>query len=53
MRLALAPHALAFVNALTALSPQPQAIWLVGSQANGRATARSDTDLLVLALCSF
>lgn len=43
----LAPHVLTFLHSLAGLTPKPSSVWLIGSQANGRATASSDTDLLV------
>lgn len=43
----LAPHVLTFLDSLIGLVPNPSSVWLIGSQANGRATASSDTDLLV------
>jgi len=43
----LAPHVRTFVDSLTGLPVQPSSVWLIGSQASGRAQAGSDTDLLV------
>jgi hypothetical protein len=43
----LAPHVLTFLNAVAGLTPKPSSVWLIGSQASGRATSNSDTDLLV------
>ncbi|MEE2003388.1 nucleotidyltransferase domain-containing protein [Alkalimonas sp. MEB108] len=40
-------HALTFVSELTILEPSPSSIWLIGSRANGRATEKSDTDIIV------
>lgn len=41
--------ALGLLAQLTTLHPPPQSIWLIGSRANGRHHAKSDTDLLVFA----
>ena len=41
------------LQALTALEPAPQSVWLFGSRANGRVTPKSDTDLLVFASQAF
>lgn len=43
----LAPNVLSFLASLARLTSQPASVWLIGSRANGRATANSDTDLLV------
>ena len=40
-------HVAAFITELAALQPTPNAVWLIGSRANGRANDKSDTDLLV------
>jgi len=40
-------HAQGFISELSSIEPQPDSIWLIGSQANGRATESSDTDLLI------
>ncbi len=45
----LPPQALAFLSRLTRIQPPPISIWLIGSRANGRHHATSDTDLLVFA----
>lgn len=47
MTINLTKQASAFISALTAIRPPPDSIWLVGSRANGRATQKSDTDLIV------
>ena len=36
-----------FVHAVCGLTHRPASIWLIGSQANGRATEQSDSDLLI------
>ena len=43
----LPAHIQDFIAELVSLQPQPTSVWLIGSQANGRATEQSDTDLLV------
>lgn len=43
----LAPHVRTFVDSMVGLPVQPSSVWLIGSQASGRAQADSDTDLLV------
>lgn len=53
MKISLPQHVLEFVESMTTLTPPPDAIWLIGSRANGRATEQSDTDLLVFAPPSF
>ncbi|GEM_PF-2635620 len=42
-----------FVDTLVAQSPAPAEVWLIGSRANGRATANSDTDLLAFGSAGF
>ena len=37
----------AFVHAMCGLTHSPASVWLIGSQANGRATTESDWDLLI------
>ena len=49
----LPPDAQRFVDTLVALIPAPAEVWLIGSRANGRATANSDTDLLVFGSADF
>lgn len=41
------------IDDLVRLRPAPASIWLIGSRANGTATDRSDTDLLVFASTAF
>ena len=53
MSIAMRPHVVEFIQAIAALSSLPQAVWMIGSQANGWATDHSDTDLLVFALAEF
>lgn len=53
MSIAVRPHVVEFIDAITGVSPLPQAVWIIGSQANGRATDQSDTDLLVFASAGF
>ena len=43
----LPSHVIDFIESLTSMNPSPESVWLIGSQANGRATSLSDTDLLV------
>lgn len=43
----LAPHVRTFVHSLAGLPAQPSSVWLIGSQASGRAQVGFDTDLLV------
>ena len=38
---------------MSALTPRPKSVWLIGSRANGRATSESDTDLLVFGSPAF
>lgn len=45
----LSPEAYAFLLLLVDIQPHPQSVWLIGSRANGRATAESDTDFLIFA----
>lgn len=49
----LPPQARRLLKLLFGLEPLPQSVWLFGSRANGRATPRSDTDLLVFASSAF
>lgn len=37
-----------FIDQLAQMYPPPESVWVIGSRANGRATASSDTDLLIL-----
>ncbi|MBB6558884.1 hypothetical protein HNP48_001548 [Acidovorax soli] len=53
MSIAMRPHVVEFIQAIAALSSPPQAVWMIGSQANGWATDQSDTDLLVFASAEF
>lgn len=53
MSITFRPHVVEFIQAITAVSPPPHAVWIIGSQANGRATDQSDTDLLVFASARF
>lgn len=46
-------HATDFIEKLTALDPKPDAVWLIGSRANQRATKSSDTDLLIFGSLEF
>ncbi len=41
------------LQALSKMEPAPESVWLFGSRANGRATPKSDTDLLVFASQAF
>ena len=43
----LAPDVQAFVLRVCGLTHRPASVWLIGSQANGRATEHSDWDLLI------
>ena len=49
----LSSNVQAFIDALINIAPQPDSIWLIGSQANGRATENSDTDILVFGTPEF
>lgn len=49
----LAPYVRTFVDSLTGLPVLPSSVWLIGSQASGRAQAGSDTDLLVFGSSGF
>lgn len=53
MSTSLPTEAQRFVDTLVALIPAPAEVWLIGSRANGRATANSDTDLLVFGSAGF
>jgi hypothetical protein len=47
------PHVTALLQKMTALTPGPTSVWLIGSRANGRASQESDTDLLVFGSPAF
>ncbi len=49
----LNPYVLMFLDSLSGLRVKPLSVWVIGSQANGRATASSDTDLLVFGSAEF